>query len=422
MKVIVPLTLIGLVSGLLTAFLVADPSWAGMTMFLLPGLLFGVAIAAFFVVSGRERKAYKIIGFIGMSFAAYVIAFLVTFWLTLLTSLLPAASFVGFFFGGLCGAFLFLVGIKFLLFPIKDREWYSLSFIGGFLALLGVLAGYLWSFVVSQVSQYAQSSSSSLPFALGPLFVLWQTGMALALGIYIKKSVENVAPAMEVRTSEAPKAIAALGIVLTCFVLLFFIAPARDAYHAYEQGKAQDKAITAQFGPQPSLENLPDMTVVPAKEIMIDQPIGNYFSLELTPGVKEFSASGEQGSLNGSLTRKVVYKDEYSTNPQGPAWYQSADVPKVIAVVTQYPTMDWARYELKDFPSVNYIFTDGATETKINKFDNTIYLAGASSSYPTRDFGTYFWPSEDKVVTLSFFNAEDDEFIKEYLAKYPSDL
>ncbi len=413
-----PLAFLGLLSGLLTCFIVKNYS----DILISPGIFFGVAIALFFVISERKKAVGKIVGFIVLSAIAYFAAFWITFLVFILAgaanpSSPPTSTLLGFLVGGACGAFILFFAAKASLSPFGNRKWYLFTVAGGLLASFSWLIGWIIG-----------GTTHHFAFALYSLYVLWQMGMALVLGAYIRTyereaSQETAVPA----TSSLPlKSLvgSVLGIILICYVIPQSLSIKFPSMPYAWQEYQVNQIIESTYGLQPSLENLPLVTVGSSSDMMIDHQIGNYSPRTLEPA-QNMTATNQDST---GLTQRVVYKELYL--PQN---FRSADIMAQVAVpvtVTQYPTPAWARYELKDTPEYDYEFSFGEpgtsrnniTENKINKFNSIIYLAMDNSQTPVIPGGVYFWTSGDKVVAICFYQPEDDELIKEYLAKYPSDL
>lgn len=194
------LTLYGLVSGLLIdgvtvamLFLGIQDPWLGDVSFIIPGLFFGLSFAFYF----RDKTSGKRVNFVIVSIVAYVAAYIVAF----VTALLLGQGFgnasmfvygVAGFIGGIVGAYIVSLGFSYLIsrqFLARDRTMVIL--IGGILgcvgfildALLGGADGNLFGFYV--------------------LYIIWQTGMAWALG-YASKEAKQMPESKEKTPLQLP--------------------------------------------------------------------------------------------------------------------------------------------------------------------------------------------------------------------------
>jgi hypothetical protein len=77
------LSLIGLLSGILTSAFSASSRQVniGFGLAMLPGLIYGIALAVFFVIQG-QRSIYKMLGLIAISTVAYYAAYLATIFIS----------------------------------------------------------------------------------------------------------------------------------------------------------------------------------------------------------------------------------------------------------------------------------------------------------------------------------------------------
>ena len=138
----------------------------------LPGIIFGIAVGLFFLkLRPMSKPAVRI--------PLWIAASLVSYFLAVQTTLQIYASHIqqlpkidpplqwqvfAFFVGGLVGASVLLLAFSFLLTHLTLAKYLIITLLGGVLGVSGVIHG--------------------LPalFELAPLFIIWQTGMAFALG------------------------------------------------------------------------------------------------------------------------------------------------------------------------------------------------------------------------------------------------
>jgi hypothetical protein len=100
-----------------------------------------------------------------------------------------------------------------------------------------------------------------------------------------------------------------------------------------------------------------------------------------------------------------------------------ASIRRIVAVnVTQLPNAEWVRYDVK-YPSINIALDSPQSLTKVTKLSQTI-VQNTSMRY-SNGGGTlcFLWPSSNFVVSVCYETPQvDEEFLKQYLEKYPSSL
>ena len=170
-------------AGLASALFTTATSKFGMEVgWFYPGVVFGVAIAAVFMLHSGVRSPAKLIGFVAASAAAYPISI----WSGMTTLVLgkgyPGSQAAGhqdmpmFFIAGSVGALIiFLAALA--LFGPKKSTWRSTarpfywSLIGGLLGVIGSL--------VSAAGQSTQVHDNGEGVQDPVLSAIWQTGVAL---------------------------------------------------------------------------------------------------------------------------------------------------------------------------------------------------------------------------------------------------
>ena len=161
-----PLTAAGCLSGLASCIFLYAPLPGGIGLNFLPGIFFGVALCiAFIFILKQTVSSAKVLGVILVSSAAYYIAVYST--LNLGSSADGSIGIGCFFVGGMIGALILLLGIIFLLKPLRIYQIFLLTVLDGILGMVG------WQ------SNFANSNDPSLFL----LCLVWQGGMAFALAL-----------------------------------------------------------------------------------------------------------------------------------------------------------------------------------------------------------------------------------------------
>jgi hypothetical protein len=90
------------------------------------------------------------------------------------------------------------------------------------------------------------------------------------------------------------------------------------------------------------------------------------------------------------------------------------EVRRVVAVeVTEFPNAEWARYHVK-YPQLSYGLGAAQSVKRVQKFGQTVVQGGGRC---------FLWPHETFVVSVCYDTPQvNEEFIREYLMKYPSSL
>ena len=202
-QLVLPLSLTGFLSGMITSGLVYPTGKLG-GYFL--GCVFGASLAAPLLAYGMLRGPWKAICLPVMAAAAYYFSIVVAAvvelnlpWQNWSMGQDSRNSPVALFAGGFAGGFLVLGGIAFLVYSkvgirtlaTKSLAW---SVVGGVLGVIGWMLGpslgmFIWSGVhalgltaPTETFQNALYGETSHQYSL---FVVWQTGMALVLAIML---------------------------------------------------------------------------------------------------------------------------------------------------------------------------------------------------------------------------------------------
>jgi hypothetical protein len=404
---VVLLALAGLGSALFT---VATTFKADVAQFSV-GLVFGVSLAIYFVVYEGYRTPGKIVTFICACTAAYPAAKFSAFGLLIVfpgdTSGgsarldIPMPAFFG---AGWIGAFLVLTAGTFLFGP-RNINWKSLgmvllwSIVGG---LLGVAGGG-----APGIRIHGTYHEMLL------LFLIWQPGAAVLLGLLLARERRSLAvPSTpfpiahgvpEVRAK--PEIAVVAGIFFTCllgFLGFLVVRRVQSERIASDRAPAYNRSVAE----APSLLDLPRIEpLLPEQALIVHEIAGLY---PWSPMSNSLGPSRSVPAINYAVGYTVT-KDPHP-----------GSILRVVAVnVTQLPTAEWARYRVK-YPPTNvapqYL-------SNVKKFGQTI-IQDTSGRYPDGG-GTlcFLWPSGNFAVSVCYTTPQvDEEFLKQYLEKYPSSL
>ncbi len=406
---LVALAVAGLCSALPTAAVTLKADFAEFSV----GFVFGVALAFYFVVWERYSNPAKIALFIIVCTAAFPAA-QHSAWelyrdfpskLSMGSARLDIPMPV-FFGAGCAGAFLVLAAGLFLFGP-RNIDWKSLGMVllwsigGGFLGVLGAGA--------DSILNHGTSNKMSL------LFLIWQPGAAVLLGLLLNRerkalaassasvSVAHVSPSAEVNRSILVIAGLFFASILGFLGLLVF-RTIRSARVASDRTAAYKRAAAE----APSTVDLPSLQALPVERALIVREIAGLYPW------------APMSSSSFALWPPAEYYLVGYTATKEPS---PTSIRRIVAVnVTQLPNADWARYDVK-YPSINIAIASPQSLTKVTKFSQTI-VQNTSMRY-SNGGGTlcFLWPSGNFVVSICYETPQvDEEFLRQYLEKYPSSL
>lgn len=408
------LALAGLASAVFT--IATSKLAAGLSAFY-PGLVFGVAIAAVFVLHGGVRSPFKPIGFIAASTAAFPISIFAAFGAFGLYDFLFGARSSGRvdiplpvpFAAGSVGAFIIFFA-AFVFFGPANATWRSIgrpalsSLIGGVLGVIG------W--VISDAAQSQSGASNGDPMRSPALYVIWQTGVALCVAFVVPVEDRQAAPPVEpARRSMAIRIIAGLFFVA---ILAFFGWQIYGNVQSARASAKWDAERRQMIAEAPSIEGLPPIQARTPEQAVIEEDFGGYFAQEPRMG----TIPGGPGSAGYAppTSPRVSYTLLYQRQKQPPFGYGG-----VVVTIDQYPNSAWARYKAK-YP--NPMLGSWGPLPIVARFENRVYV-NSSQWYPNHGGTIFFhWPSGAVAVNIRYeaSGSINEEFLKRYLDKYPSSL
>ena len=403
------LAVAGLSSALPTAAVTLKADFAEFSV----GFAFGVALAFYFVVWERYSNPAKIALFIFVCTAAFPAAqhFATKLYLDFSGKLSMGSARLDipmpvFFGAGCVGAFLVLAAGLFLFGP-RNIDWKSLGMVllwsigGGFLGVLGGGAdGILTQGTFDKMSL---------------LFLIWQPGTAVLLGLLLNRerkalaassasvSIADGSPRVEVNRS----IVVIAGLFFVCvlgFLGQLVFRTIRSTRVASDRAAAYKRAVAE----APSTVNLPSLQPLPIEQALIVREIAGLYPW------------GPMSSSSFALWPPAEYYVVGYTATKEPS---PATIRRIVAVnVTQLPNTEWARYDVK-YPSINLALDSPQSLTKVTKFSQTIVQNTAMRYANGGGTLCFLWPSGNFVVSVCYETPQvDEEFLKQYLGKYPSSL
>ncbi len=279
-----------------------------------------------------------------------------------------------------------------------------------------------WLFILSGGSSFsgalamgfldaqAQWAHAALVFNGTPLGLLWQPTLTTFLGIATSASgfvgpastQETDNPARWGRIQNRYAGLFALGIFVVVFVAWGTVIGHRQGSKTAAKYEWRDSQIARSKLKTPLPASLPKTLSAQTSDFMLTENLGDWRIFR--SGNRHLDATP-----NGSLAifpEREIYR----------ASLASASTPHYIDVeITQYPNHDWARYELRNTPNANSLYTDHDVIRQVTKFGGTFY----------EDAPHFYWSSGDKLIHLNcegILPGEIDRFLKAYLQKYPSSV
>jgi len=404
----------GLVSAVLTLVAPFKTNFAEFTV----GSVFGVAVAVYFVFYEGHHNPAKIAAFVCVCTAAFPLSEFVAFRLVEIFRVngsmgsarldIPMPVFFG---AGCMGALPILAGGMFLFGP-RNISWASLGKVllwslgGGFLGVVGGGADGILT----------QGTYNKMRL----LFIIWQPGAALLLGLLLIRDREALAMPSTVGSMGRPtKTLANRGVLLVAgaffaCVLGFLGYLVFRTVQSQRMIARRDAAYKRFLAEAPPIVGVPRLEPVTLEQAVIDREIGGLYPW--------LPMSRSSGQLSAIQPPSVAYSIGYTTMKDPPI----ESLQRIVAVtVTQLPSGEWARYRIKypEYPGANPAINSPQSLTNVTKFGQTI-VQDASMRYPNGG-GTlcFHWPSGNFAISVCYERPEiDEEFLRKYLEKYPSSL
>jgi hypothetical protein len=417
-------TAAGFLSGILTA--VSLSFFDSINPFV--GATFGAVIVICLSVRQRMWSPGRIISFIASSVIAYFAAAwspIGAIYVFRALVKIPDQNVPGIFgpfmfsVAGFVGAFVIMLAVLILFF--QERGW-RVTARALLLALPGALLGLLSAITSESIQKIASHwISPSTSWGWGPeqfysAYLIWQTGMALAIAAFVPQRSTLSLPEQSARIEPSLMKLSisgkifAIGMLAGATVLGFF--EARKQYLEWHQYGRIEKLRE----PSPSTENLPEVRLRPLDEALILGSINGY--VESGAELSRIAAQEKYWQRDsGSSSLVAVPRLLYAIRYQRPET-KNSPILSVTAQVWEYPNAAWAKYQLKATPFGDPPITYPGQIKQVAKFGNPV-LVNALSGGPVP---YVYWPSTTRIIVLHYSGPEDDEFVRQYLVRYPSSL
>ena len=401
----------GLISGLLTCLLFHLPY-----TFEFLGLPIGAVLAAHVWNFRRVRSPFRLIGFIATCVVAYLLSVSVPgVFLQISTSGTLESRVI--FPAGVLGGAVVCAGVFFFLQPPKKIGRFLLMVvcISAACGLFGVLG---WS--LGERLQGIPSRPSYMPsplpnnFTFYSLFIIWQTGAASFLGLLLSKEQTFVAAPIaapsqpvSIRTTVGRRmwsipAVAFFALILAAGTWL--ITPEiRSDLVAHRMRVANEAAQRQLAAERPPSEGPASIVPLPVERVLLLAPIDGH---PCSRCFEAFPRSHYLAYLAGYA--------QSATSPEGAPTFADVEV-------RLYPSSALAVYATKEF-MWDWVAENPKAVTTVVKFGCKVIMNTLSRRPDGKGELYFYWPSGSRFVLVTFQGSEDDEFLKEYLAGYPSTL
>jgi hypothetical protein len=436
------LALTGCCSALLTMGLASLSGYLNH-YFLAPGLSFGLLIPLYFALYERASSAWRFLAFLLASIAAFEASMCAAF---LIRILLPGnmndpVTGPSLFVCGLVGGFIVLMAGSILFGRSQDNPAVLRVFAASLPAgVLGVAGWYVGRVIlclktipgspVPPVNNFWQMNGPEFI----SLYIVWQTGTALLLGWLVTGVRAPSAPGSQPLT-EAPLrphasrtkiAIAGLFFCAVFGFLVWFVIynvrverfVARSEQESKSVAARRDQVFQQYIGETPPLDGLPPIQTLGAEQALILEDIAGF-----RPEHPNTVGSCSQFTSTVPQPPCFIYEVIYSLPNQpapppssgGVLWFPA----RINVRVTQYPNAAWARHKGRGYAAV----LDNPQSVTVSSATRTDHVMRTTSENGAGKQASYVWPSGSIVVSVGGSAASlTDDFLRQYLAKYPSSL
>jgi hypothetical protein len=438
------LALAGCCSALLTMGIDSYPGYLNQ-YFLAPGLSYGVLIPLYFALYERAGSAWRLLAFLLTSIAASEASMCAAFLIRIVLpqNLNDPVTGSSAFAGGLVGGFVVLMAASILFGRSQDNppvpRVLAASLAAGVLGVAGWSASrVLGPFILRVIKTIPGSWVPPVKDSFGlnwpesvSLYIVWQTGTALLLGWLVTGERAASAPDSLPLTAaplrpRAPRTKIAFAGVFFCAVFGFlgwFVVRdeqvkrylARSDQEFKTAAARRDKAFKQYIAEAPPVAGLPPIQALGAQHALILGDVAGFRAEN--PSARPCS---QQPLFNGAVPEPacIIYEAYYTLLNQPeplPRLYPL----RISVMLTQYPDAAWARYRGRGYVSP----LDNPQPVTLTSATRTDHIMRNTSENGAGTHASYAWPSGSIVVHVDgSIVILTDDFLRQYLAKYPSSL
>lgn len=397
--------------------------------FLAPGLSFGLLIPLYFRVYARVGSAWTFLAFLLASIAAFQASMCAAFMMRLLlpANLNDPVTGPSLFAGGVVGGFIVLMAGSILFGRSQDNpaklRVLSASLAAGVLGVAGWSAGRVLGLPPTPVKDFWRLNGPGF-FSL---YAVWQIGTALLLGwVVICERAASAPDSPPFTTVPLPPRASRTRITLAglffcavfCFLSWFVVSNVqgkREEAHRDQAFKRatehRDQVFKQYLAETPPVAGLPPIQKLEVDQALILGDIGK-FRPDRTATV-EACPVPEPPCVISCVIYKVVYT--LSNQPVPLPTYP----PRISVRLTQYSNAAWAQHLGRGYTSP----LDNPESVAVTNATRTDHIMRTTWVNGTGTQVSYIWPSGSIVVRVDGNIASlTDDFLRRYLAKYPSSL
>jgi len=246
------------------------------------------------------------------------------------------------------------------------------------------------------------------------LIAMAQMGAASMVGFLMPVDAIPVAPQPAVRVPKLKAGREGQVVAAAALLILTYgiVIEARNIQQYVEDApfRHQREAQRQLDAERPSLDHLPAVVAPPVGRVLLLKDISGH-----PPGPPYGPHVDKRSGTAEVATYMVSYNQSVSPFEEGLSAQVEVDI---------YPTPAWAAYSTKRLARIwrNTPAFDPKTVTTISIFGNRVIRDAWRRSLGRGEPLDLFWASGSRVVSVTFWASEDDEFLKEYLMRYPSTL
>lgn len=424
------LGLAGCCSALLTVGIAGFPYLN--QYFLGPGLSLGLLIPLYFARHAGAGFAWRFAAYLLASIAAFEAALCAAFLIRVVWpgNLNDPVTVPALFAGGVVGGFILLMAGTILFGWSEDKPGvlrvFAASLATGVLGVAGWYAGRMLR--LGSSTPPGDFWRMNTPEFIS-LHIVWQTGTALLLG-WVVTGERALSPgslpltAAPLRPRASMTKIAVGGLFFSAvfgFLGWFFVRDLQNKRYVErsdQEFKAaaarRDQVLKQYIAETPPVDGLPPIEKLGIGRALILEEIAGF----RPEGSTSVDVCRQQAPSKGTAPQPpcVIYDAAYRllNQPETPPLYPV----RIRVRVTQYPNAAWARHKGRGYTGVlddpQSVTVTSGSRTDLVMRTTRVDGAGLEASY--------VWPSGSIVVQVDGRASLPGDFLRRYLAKYPSSL